>query len=99
VQDLRRHPSYVVVLPERSEYQTSQILETIKKGVARRAINFLKRKGSPWLQAPERKFPPLVFTTGASRATDDVRGRRETKEVIDMKVRSDLHAGGFPFTG
>jgi len=57
VQDLRRHPSYVVVLPERSEYQTSQILETIKKGVARRAINFLKRKGSPWLERLTVRHP------------------------------------------
>ena len=40
---------HVVLLPERSDYQMSQILESIKQGVARRALNFLKRTGSPWL--------------------------------------------------
>jgi len=40
---------HVVLLPERSDYQMSQILESIKQGVARRALNFLERIGSPWL--------------------------------------------------
>ena len=40
---------HVVLLPERSDYQMSQILESIKQGVARRALDFLKRTGSPWL--------------------------------------------------
>jgi putative transposase len=49
---------HVVVLPERSEYQTSWILETIKKGVARRALNFLKRKGpSSWLERLTARHP------------------------------------------
>jgi putative transposase len=41
---------HVVLLPGRSDYRIGKVLEAIKEGVGRRAINFLKRIRSPWLE-------------------------------------------------
>ena len=48
---------HVVLLPERSDYQMGPILKSIKEGVAKRAINFLKRKGSRWLERLTVRHP------------------------------------------
>ncbi len=41
---------HVIVVPQRSEYQTGEILKALKGGVGRRAINFLSRVNPQWLE-------------------------------------------------
>ncbi len=41
---------HVIVLPLRSEYQTGEILKAFKGGVARRAVNYLRRVDPQWLE-------------------------------------------------
>lgn len=41
---------HAIVLPQRSEYRTADILKSLKEGVARRAVNFLRRVNPQWLE-------------------------------------------------
>jgi len=41
---------HVVVVPQRSEYRTQDILKALKGGIARRSLNFLKRVNPQWLE-------------------------------------------------
>ncbi len=41
---------HAIVLPQRSEYQMGEVLKALKGGVARRAINFLRRVDPQWLE-------------------------------------------------
>ena len=41
---------HIVVLPQRSEYEMRDILKALKGGVARRAVNVLRRVNQEWLE-------------------------------------------------